>query len=187
MRRFKLIITPLILSAAMCLFADEVKSEKPQQRNAASTSIYRNQRGFDLAVFQFGGGLMLDLQDHVRGLGAMAWAPSYHFNSTISARWNVGFIFRNAFVKDELRVADFSLTFVEKPKFNSPLFGEIGGGVQYWTGESSRKFYPEAKAGFGYQFGDGQGFFKSVQLNYVYVIHTPLKTQQLFAVFTIGF
>lgn len=126
MSRFKLIITPLILSAAMCLFADEVKSEKPQQRNAASTSIYRNQRGFDLAVFQFGGGLMLDLQDHVRGLGAMAWAPSYHFNSTISARWNVGFIFRNAFVKDELRVADFSLTFVEKPKFNSPLFGEIG-------------------------------------------------------------
>ncbi|NBX76155.1 MAG: hypothetical protein EBQ92_06335 [Proteobacteria bacterium] len=187
MRLFKLVITPFLLSAAMCLSAEEGKSEKPQPRSTASTSSYRDQRGFDLAVFQFGGGFMLNKQDHVRGLGAMAWAPSYHFNGTISARWNVGFVFRNAFAKDELRVGDFSLTFVEKPKFNSPLFGEIGGGVQYWTGDSSRKFYPTAKAGFGYQFGDGKGFFKSVQLNYVYVIHSPLKTQQLLGVFTIGF
>jgi len=130
---------------------------------------------------------MLDLEDHVRGIGSVAWAPTYHFGSTISARWNVGFTYRNPFGKDELRVGDFSLTFIEKPKMNSPLFGEIGGGVQYWTGDESRKLYPEARAGFGYQFGDGQGFLKSIQLTYTYVIHNPLKTQQLLGVFTIGF
>lgn len=141
----------------------------------------------NLAAFQLGGGFLLDSRDHVRGIAMFAWTPTYHFGSTVLARWSLGFTFRNAFKKDELRVADFSLTLIEKPKYNSPLFGELGAGVQYWTGNSARKFYPAAKAGFGYQFGDGEGFFKSFQLSYSYLFHEPLKTQQLLGVLTIGF
>ena len=143
-------------------------------------------RGIALGLVQTGAGMRLDQQHRVRGGAMVAWVPTYHFSSTLAARWSVGLMFRNAFAKDDMTVGDISLTFIEKPKNNSPLFGEVGAGVQYWTQEPSRKFYPAGKAGFGYQFGDGNRFIKSFQLSYTYVINDPLKTHQLLGVFTLG-
>jgi hypothetical protein len=154
---------------------------------AKKTSQYSFRKGMYPAVFQFGGGMMLNSQNRVRGAGGFSWTPTYHFSETLAARFFVGLFYRNLFVKDELRVGDIGFTLIEKPKFNSPLYGELGGGVQYWTGDSSRKFYPQLKAGFGYQFGDADSFFKSFQLSYAYVLNAPLKNHQLVGNFTIGF
>lgn len=151
------------------------------------TSQYSFRKGMYPAVFQFGGGMMLNSQNRVRGAGGFSWTPTYHFSETLAARFFVGLFYRNLFVKDELRVGDIGFTLIEKPKFNSPLYGELGGGVQYWTGDPSRKFYPQLKAGFGYQFGDADSFFKSFQLSYAYVLNAPLKNHQLVGNFTIGF
>lgn len=153
----------------------------------SKSSQYSFRKGMYPAVFQLGAGMMLNAQSRVRGAGGISWTPTYHFNETVAARFFVGLSHQNIFVKDELRVGDIAFTLIEKPKFNSPLFGELGGGVQYWTGDASRKFYPQVKAGFGYQFGDADSFFKSFQLSYAYVLNAPLKNHQLVGNFTIGF
>lgn len=146
-----------------------------------------SRKGMELVVVQTGAGMRLDEQHRVRGGAMIAWTPTYHFNTTLAARWSIGLMIRNAFAKDDVTVGDIAFTFIEKPKNNSPLFGEVGAGVQYWTKDPSRKFYPTGKAGFGYQFGDGSSFLKSFQLSYTYVINDPLKTHQLLGVFTLGF
>lgn len=186
----KLLINLLISSLGFgpAIFGtEEAAPQSSSKREVTSSVTFRNKKGMDVFIFQAGAGMMLDLQDRVRGSAMVAWAPTYHFNSVVSARWNVGLVYRNFTAKDLLRVGDISLTLIEKPKYNSPLFGELGGGVQYWTGNSSRKFYPEVKAGFGYQFGDGESFIKSFQLSYAYPIDNPLKTHLLIGVFTFGF
>lgn len=179
----------LVLAAfvASCLVADETPTPQAPKRTITSTNTYHKKKGVSLLVFQMGGGFILDSKDHVRGAAMFAWTPTYHFNSSVSTRWSIGLTYRNVQKKDELKAGEFSVTLIEKPKYNSPLFGEVGGGFQYWTGDGSRKFYPEAKVGFGYQFGDGQGFFKSIQLSYTHVFHNPLKAPQLLGVLTIGF
>jgi len=155
---------------------------------ASSQSVRATERkGMYLAVVQAGAGMMLDPQQHVRGAAMVAWVPTYHFSPALWARWHLGLNVRNFLAKDSVTVGDIAFTFIEKPKHNSPLFGEIGGGVQYWTKDPSRKFYPEVKAGFGYQFGDGNTFIKSFQLSYNYVFNDPLKTHQLLGVITFGF
>ncbi|NBT58415.1 hypothetical protein EBT16_06490 [bacterium] len=182
----------LLITASLCFSlagfsAEEAALSKSPKRTVSSTSSFRERRGMQVFLFQAGAGMMLDLQDHVRGIAEVAWTPTFHFNSVVSARWTVGVVYRNVFASDVLRVGDISLTLIEKPKFNSPLYGELGGGVQYWTGDASRKFYPEIKAGFGYQFGDGEGFIKSFQLSYARPFNMPLQTHQLMGVFTFGF
>lgn len=147
----------------------------------------RSQRGMYLGIFQLGAGMMMDTGNRVRGAGAISWVPTYQFSPTVWAKFNVGVLWRYFLSNDSFRVGDIGLTILERPKFNSPLFGEIGAGFQYWTREAARKFYPQVKAAVGYQFGDGRGFVKSFQLNYAYVFHSPLIAHQLIGTFSVGF
>lgn len=144
-------------------------------------------KGMHTGIFQLSGGILLDPTQRVKSAAAVAWTPTYIFSHRFMVRSSAGIVWRYAGSRDELRVADFSVTFIEKPKMNSPLYGEIGGGFQYWTGNSARKFYPVAKAGFGYQFGSGNSFLKSFQISYGYVFNDPLKAHQVLGAFTVGF
>lgn len=144
-------------------------------------------RGMHWGRFQLGGGMMMGSRNIVRGAALVSWTPTYQFGPTAALKSSVGVFFRNATARDSLRVSDFYLTIVEKPKHNSPLFGELGGGFQYWTVQPARKFYPQVKAAFGYQFGNGDGPIKNFHLNYSYVIHEPLLGHQLLGVFSVGF
>jgi hypothetical protein len=150
-------------------------SEEPAQTTSVIQPIEKKKAlvknessSFRWNLIQAGGGVLFDSEGGNAGAIALIWNPNYRLTSNFSLKAYAGGMLSNLFAGNSFGVGDLALNL--KCCLGESLWGEAGGGLQYWTGKRHRNIYPQAKAALGYNF---------FQVTYSSVFDSLLTTHQV--------